>query len=152
MITRFATFALFLALVAMAAATGVFATPGVWYNKELVLPSWTPPNHVFGPVWTILYVLVAVSGYRVWAASGWQRKAHTLYFAQLVLNAAWTIVFFGLHAPGVALGVIVLLALAILATIVLFSRHDPLATLLLVPYLLWVLYATSLNAGIVALN
>lgn len=152
MINKVAVFALFLLSVTLAAAVGGFVMPGDWYNEELIQPSWTPPNSVFGPVWTILYLTIAVAGFRVWLVDGWQTGAHGMYAVQIFLNAAWTFVFFGLHAPTASLGVIVALLLAIVVTAILFAKQDRLAALLLVPYLLWVGYATSLNAGIVALN
>lgn len=152
MINKIAVLGLFILSVTIAAAVGGFVMPGDWYNKELIQPSWTPPNAVFGPVWTILYIMIAIAGFRVWLADGWQKRAHGMYAVQIILNAAWTLVFFGLHATSAALGIIFALLVAIIATAVLFAKHDRLAAMLLIPYLLWVGYATSLNVGIVALN
>ena len=125
-----------------------------WY-ASLAKPSWTPPPAVFPVVWTILYVLIAVSLWRLWERAPASRRggvAVLLFFAQLVLNAIWTPVFFGLHATRSALAIIVVLLGLIAATIVAMRRIDRPAALLLVPYLLWVAYAATLNGGIVALN
>jgi len=138
----------------MAAATsGAFWPPDAWYF-QIERPSWTPPGWLFGPVWTTLYVLIGVSLWRVWRTGGLQRDrtALGLFLAQWTLNLAWTGLFFGLHAPGLALVEIVLLAALILATIVRFHHHDRLAAWLLTPYLAWVCFATVLNAAFWWLN
>lgn len=125
-----------------------------WY-ASLAKPWWTPPPAVFPIVWTILYILIAVSLWRLWERAPASRRgalAVLLFCAQLILNAIWTPVFFGLHATQVALAIIVVLLGLIAATIVVLRRVDRPAALLLVPYLLWVAYATTLNAGIVVLN
>lgn len=137
----------------LAAATGAAWPPGEWY-ASLAKPAWNPPAWVFGPVWTTLYLAMAVAVWRVgrpgW--SGQRRAALACFLLQLALNAAWTPVFFGLHAPGIALVVIVALFLAIAATIASFAQHDRLAALLLAPYLAWVGFATVLNAELWRLN
>lgn len=124
-----------------------------WY-AGLVKPSFTPPNAVFGPVWTFLYVVMAMAVWRIGAAADRpaRRRATGLFVLQLALNAAWSPVFFGLEAPRLALLVIVLLLAALAATLVMFWRLDRIAGWLLVPYLAWVCYATALNAAIVVLN
>ena len=125
-----------------------------WY-ASLAKPWWTPPTAVFPVAWTILYVLIAVSLWRLWERAPASRRgvlAVLLFFAQLVLNAIWTPVFFGLHATQAALAIIVVLFVMIVATIVVLRRIDRPAALLLVPYLLWIAYAATLNGGIVALN
>lgn len=125
-----------------------------WY-ASLAKPWWTPPAAVFPVVWTLLYILIAVSLWRLWERAPVSRRgalAAVLFFAQLILNAIWTPVFFGLHATQVALAIIVILLGLIAATIVVLHRIDRPAALLLVPYLLWVAYASTLNAGIVVLN
>jgi tryptophan-rich sensory protein len=152
LLNRLAVFGLFILSVSLAASVGGIFPPGEWYNKELVLPTWTPPDSVFGPVWTFLYALIAYAGYRVWQRVGWKSKAHGLFFLQLILNASWTAAFFGLHAPMLSLAIIVVLAILIFATLVTFRHHDEFAGWLLLPYLLWVVFAASLNAGIVVLN
>lgn len=115
-------------------------------------PVWAPPSWVFGPVWTLLYALMGIAAWRVWKARGFSGATVPLilFFAQLVANALWTPLFFGADLLGWALADIVVLDLLLAATIVAFWRVDRLAGLLLVPYLLWVLFATALNAAIVA--
>ena len=127
---------------------------GTWY-QALQRPAWTPPSWVFGPAWTVLYVLMGVASWLVWRA-GWGapgvRAALGLYGAQLVLNFLWSLVFFGLRRPDWALVDILALWVLILLTLVRFRRINAIAGLLLVPYLLWVTYATMLNAGVWWLN
>jgi tryptophan-rich sensory protein len=125
-----------------------------WY-ATLNKPSFTPPNGLFGPVWTLLYVMMAVAAWRVWvrAASGTARRlALTAFSVQLALNAVWSPVFFGLRAPAFGLVIILCLLVALAATLVLFWRVDRIAGLLLVPYLAWIAFATALNGAIVVLN
>lgn len=125
-----------------------------WY-AALAKPAWTPPDALFPIVWTTLYVLMAVALWRLWQLHGSsprRRAAIGLWFLQLALNALWSPVFFGLEAVGAALLVILALWLAIAATIVACVRIDRMAAWLLAPYLLWVSYATALNAAILALN
>lgn len=126
-----------------------------WY-PTLVAPPGTPPNWVFGPVWTTLYVLIGVSAWMIWrqAALGGPRgyAALRLWGWQLGLSALWPPAFFGLHALGLALTVIVLLLGAIALTIRSFARIDRRAAALLLPYAAWVAFATYLNAGFWWLN
>ncbi len=121
-----------------------------WYNS-LPKPWFTPPSWFFGPAWTILYVLMAVAAVLVWRSKengrGDRRKALVAFVVQLALNLAWTPLFFGLHRPDLAFVDIVLLWLAIVATIVLFSRVRRAAAWLLAPYLAWVSFALVLNAA-----
>lgn len=129
------------------------STSGVdgWY-ADADKPAWTPPNWVFGPVWTVLYVVMAVAAWLIWRRHG--RAATTalvLYGVQLALNAAWTPVFFGAEQLGLGLAIILALEVALVATIVAFHRLTPWVAWLLGPYLAWVLYATTLNAGLAAL-
>lgn len=126
--------------------------PG-WY-AGLNKPSWNPPSWVFGPVWTTLYLMMAVAGWLVWRRLGLAGAAVPLTFfaVQLVLNATWSYLFFGLHRPGAAFGEIVLLWLAIVATLVSFWRVQPLAGALLAPYLAWVTFAAVLNFTIWRMN
>lgn len=123
-----------------------------WY-ATLTKPSWTPPNWVFGPVWTTLYVLMGVAAYLV---SRSKKLGKTLvlwlFFAHLIVNALWSIVFFGLHELELALGIIVLLWALIVLLMRLYWRYSRVATYLMIPYLLWVSYATTLNLGIIFLN
>lgn len=146
----------FVALCLGVAAIGGWATSisvGGWY-QTLDKPRWTPPDRVFAPVWTILYLMMAVAGYRVWrrALGKAGHAALALFGVQLVLNLLWSILFFGLQRTGLALLDIVLLWTAIAATAVAFWRIDRLAGILLLPYLVWVTYAVVLNAAIWHLN
>jgi benzodiazapine receptor len=127
--------------------------PGPWY-RELVKPSWNPPAAVFAPVWTALYALMAIAAWLVWKRAGFAAAALplALFGAQLVLNAAWTYLFFGLHRPDLAFFEIALLWLLILATTVAFWREQPVAGALLLPYLCWVGFAAALNFRIWRLN
>jgi benzodiazapine receptor len=126
----------------------------VWY-PALVKPAFTPPNWLFGPVWTILYLLMGVAAFLVWR-KGLQSRAVRValvwFLVQLVLNAVWSPVFFGWHRIGWALVVVVLLWAAIVVTIRYFLQVSRAAAILLVPYLLWVSFATVLNAAIWRLN
>ncbi len=142
-----------LALTFCAAATGAFVSTGGWY-AELIKPSWNPPGWVFGPVWTTLYAMMAVAAWLVWLRGGWraQRRPLTLYLVQWALNALWTPLFFGLHHLGLAFAEIIVLALAIYVTLVLFWKVRPVAGLLLAPYALWTTFAAVLNLTIWQLN
>jgi len=124
-----------------------------WYH-EIRRPSWTPPDRVFAPVWTALYAMMAVAAWTVYCRGGFrtQRLGLTLFITQLVLNAAWSFIFFGLRLFGVALVELVLLWCAILATMLVFWRRSTLAGWLMLPYLVWVTYASTLNFAIWWLN
>jgi tryptophan-rich sensory protein len=153
---RLAVLALLLAASAAVAAIGgrwTASSVEAWY-PTLLKPAWTPPAWLFGPVWTVLYALMALAAWRVWLAGGWaaNRPALSLYAVQLLLNLAWSGIFFGLRAPGWALIEIEVLWLAIALTTWLFFRRDEAAGWLMLPYLLWVTYAAALNAAISALN
>ncbi len=126
----------------------------VGYYRRLRKPPFTPPPAAFGPVWTALYLLMGVAAWLVWreGLSRLTAFAFGLFAAQLALNFAWSLIFFGQHRIGVALIEIAVLWLAILATIVAFWSIRPLAGALLVPYLAWVSVAMYLNAGIWRLN
>lgn len=142
-----------LALCFAAASTGVFVSTGDWY-ASLIKPSWNPPSWLFGPVWSILYCVMAVAAWLVWCLGGWERQRIplALFVLQLTLNALWTPLFFGLHMPGLAFGEMCLLWLALVSTVILFWRIRPLAGFLLVPYLGWVSFAAFLNFTIWQLN
>ena len=128
-------------------------SPGGWY-ETLDKPFFNPPSWLFGPVWTILYVLIAISGWLVWRQSGFSRArgAMLLFFGQLALNFLWTAIFFGVRAPGLALVEILILWAAILLTALAFRSLSGLAAVLLLPYLAWVTFAAILNAAIWWLN
>ena len=136
-----------------AAALGGVTTAGSvrdWY-PTLVKPAWNPPAWIFGPVWTVLYLAMAVAAWLVWRRVGW--GAALVWFAlQLALNATWSPVFFGMHQIGLALVNIVLLWLAIAGTMVAFWKVTPVAGWLFVPYLAWVSFATALNFVLWRLN
>ena len=140
-----------LAAVTVAAGVGGVSTASsvrTWY-PSLDRPSWRPPDGVFGPVWTVLYGANAVSAWLVWRADPrGSRPTLTLYGAQLALNAAWPLLFFGLKRPGIALVEIAILWVAIAATVAAFARRHRVAALLLVPYLVWVAFALVLNADL----
>ncbi len=122
----------------------------IWY-PSLAKPAWTPPSWVFGPVWTLLYPLVAVAGWLAWR-EGRSRKATLVFLLQLGLNAAWPWLFFGRRRIDLAFACVVALWLAILGTTLAFWRVSRGAAMLLLPYLAWVGFATALNAAIWWLN
>ena len=143
--------------VLTASAIGSFATVRAiptWY-KGLAKPSFNPPAWLFGPAWTVLYLVMAVAVWLVWkqgiGATG-VKLALAVFLVQLILNALWSILFFGLRSPLAGLVDIVVLWLAILATIVLFFRVSVPAGVLLLPYIGWVTFAAVLNAAILRLN
>ena len=127
--------------------------PGEWY-ASLAKPSWNPPSAVFAPVWSLLYASMGVAAWLVWRQAGFKeaRTALGLFAAQLVLNALWSWLFFGLHRPGVAFVDIVALWLLILIVSVLFWRRSRTAGALMLPYLAWVGFASCLNFAIWRLN
>lgn len=140
---------------AVAGIGGLATASGVetWY-PTLVRPGFNPPDWIFGPVWTVLYLLMAIAAWRVWRRPSSRPRSVALaaFGLQLALNLAWSLLFFGLRSPGAALVEIFLLLGAIAATAYLFWRQERLAGLLFVPYLLWVAFATLLNASIWLLN
>ena len=132
-----------------------FTQPNLDWYATLTKPGFTPPNGVFPVVWTILFVMMSVSAWLVWRAPGDEgdRKVALVWFGiQLALNTLWSIAFFGMQNPMLGFGVIMALIVAIVITIVYFDRLSRAASLLLVPYLLWVGFATGLNFTIWALN
>lgn len=150
----------FLTAVLPVAAIGVLGTiataPNIptWY-ATLVKPGFTPPNWLFGPVWTLLYAMMAYALWRILALSGdrpGRSAAVAVFFVQLALNGLWSWAFFAAHSPLAGLVVILALIVAIVATIRAFWPLDRVAALLLVPYLAWVAYATALNAAVWQLN
>jgi benzodiazapine receptor len=138
------------------AAVGILTMSGIagWY-ATLNKPWFTPPDYVFGPVWTVLYILMGISLYLV-IAQGWEQKpvkdGVLVFAAQLVVNMLWSFLFFGFHSPVAGLVCILVLLALIVATMVAFRRVSKTAALLLVPYLAWVCIATALNAAVVLLN
>jgi benzodiazapine receptor len=140
---------------AAAGVGGLVTRPAVesWYST-LQKPAWTPPSWVFGPVWSALYLAMAVAVWLVWRKAGLSgvKLALTLFGLQLLLNVAWSVVFFGLRMPGPAFADIVILWSLILATTVAFWPLSRMAGGLMVPYLLWVTFAAALNFVIWRLN
>lgn len=146
----------FVALCLAISAIGGWVTAdsvGTWY-RTLQKPDFNPPDWVFAPVWTLLYLVTAVAGWRVWRSRGLPgaRTAMAAYAAQLALNLAWSFLFFGGRMIGIALAEIVLLLGAIVVNGVLFWRIDRLAGWLLVPYAAWVAFACMLNFALWKLN
>jgi len=140
----------------IAGAVGSLATISnipTWY-AELEKPLLNPPNFVFGPVWTTLYLLMGIALYLVWTNKAAKSKAiaYVAFAAQLILNALWSLVFFGLHSPELGILVIILLIGAIVATMITFYRFSKPAAYLLIPYLLWVCFATYLTVDVTVLN
>lgn len=144
-----------LACFAAAGVGWLFTASSVnaWYT-QLRRPEWTPPNWIFGPLWTTLYLMMAISAWLVWRSSDWSSSkfALTLFAIQLVLNTMWSIVFFGLHKVGPAFGEILLLWMMIIATAVAFLPLSLLAAWLLIPYIVWVAFASYLNFRIWQMN
>lgn len=136
--------------------SGIATARGVrdWYPM-LVKPPFNPPSWIFGPVWTLLYILMGVAAYLVWR-QGWERDtvklALVLFALQLLLNGLWSVLFFGSRSPGLAFAEIILLWVAIAATLVVFWGVRPLAGALLLPYEAWVTFAAVLNGSIWILN
>jgi translocator protein len=139
----------------IAAAIGGTASvhAGPFY-AQLVRPDWAPPPSIFGPVWTVLYALMGIAAWLVWRVAGLRAAKFALIFfvLQLVFNALWSWFFFGWHRGGLAFADILLLWVSIVATLISFWRVRPLAGVLLVPYLLWVSFASALNYSIWQLN
>jgi len=147
---------LFVALCLGIGALGASVTAtsvDTWY-AGLVKPSFNPPDEVFGPVWTVLYVLMGVAAWRVWRSADRDttRGPLTLFALQLAINLGWTVVFFGLHKIASAVATIVVLDVAVLVTMLAFRSVDRLAALLMLPYVAWVAFATVLNVAIWRLN
>jgi translocator protein len=137
----------------IASAIGSFFTVSsvsTWY-LTLVKPSFNPPSWVFGPVWTLLYLLMGISLYLVWT-NNYHKKALTFFGIQLTLNALWSILFFGLQNPLAAFIEIIFLWTSILITIIYFYKINKSSAYLLIPYILWVSFAAILNLAIVLLN
>jgi len=129
---------------------GFLTGPDAWY-ASLAKPSFNPPNWIFGPVWTVLYIMIAVAGWRIWKVA-FKSSAMVIWIVQMILNWLWTPVFFTNHAPVLALAIIVALLIAIIAFIVQARKYDKIASWLFVPYAVWVSFAALLNASIVFMN
>lgn len=144
------TFLPFLAAVVAVAVSGALFMPGAWY-KTLEKPWWTPPDWLFGPAWTILYVMIAVAGWRIWQTDGYG-ATFWVWCANLIFNAAWSWLMFGRHRIDLALADAFAMLATIIAFIALALPRDAIAAYLFMPYLAWVLYATGLNWAILRRN
>ncbi len=148
---KYARLAAFVAVImGIGFAIGTTNLPGGWY-AGLNKPSFNPPNWIFAPVWSVIYVLIAVAGWRIWE-EGRGGAGRGLWIAQMLLNFSWSPIFFSAHAIGVALAVIVALLVVILGFVITQWRTDRIAAALFVPYAGWVAFATLLNASIWRLN
>ena len=136
---------------AIGGAASVQAGP---FYTQLIRPDWAPPPSIFGPVWTVLYVLMGIAAWLVWRVAGFRaaKAGLTLFLVQLAFNALWSWLFFGWHRGALAFADTVLLWALIAATLISFWRIRPLAGALLVPYLLWVSFASALNCSVWQLN
>ncbi|WP_046470844.1 TspO/MBR family protein [Allosalinactinospora lopnorensis] len=141
----------FAAAVALTALLGGLASIGAGeVYTRLQLPAWAPPQWLFSPAWTVLYLLIAAAGWLVWRAAGLTvaRGFFVVYAAHLALNAAWSWIFFGAGWYGAAFGWVCLLAASIAVLVVLAARRSRAAAALLLPYLAWVVYAGALNLSV----
>jgi len=136
----------FVLVVGGGLAIGYLTVPGEWY-AQLNKPAFNPPNSIFAPVWAVLYVMIAVAGWRTFERnrSDWSMRS---WWSQLGLNFLWSPVFFTAHQIGAALLIILLLFVAIIAFIVMSLRQDRVATWLFAPYAVWVIFASMLNGAI----
>jgi tryptophan-rich sensory protein len=153
---RWVPLGLFLVLAFAAAALGALATAtsvDTWY-PTLRKPDWNPPSWIFSPVWTLLYLLMAVATWRAWRTENVStaRRTVSLYSAQLTLNALWSILFFGMRQPGAALIEIIILWALLVVILLRFWRLDRIAAMLWAPYVAWVTFAAFLNGAIWTLN
>ncbi|WP_278923127.1 TspO/MBR family protein [Pseudophaeobacter profundi] len=147
----FSSFLLFLIVVmGVGIGIGMLTSPGDWY-RDLQKPFFNPPNWVFGPVWTVMYLIIAYVGWRVWQHEN-RAYPRRLWIVQMGLNFLWSPVFFAAEKPALALAVILCLLLTIVAFIRAAWHSDRLSALLFVPYVAWVGFALALNAAIVYLN
>lgn len=140
-----------IAVTFAAAALGAWAsTSAASFYATLTLPSWAPPASVFGPVWTVLYAMMAIAAWLVWRERGWRgaRPALALYVTQLAINALWSWLFFGWKLGALAFIDILALLVLVCATILAFARIRRVAALLLLPYLAWISFASALNVSV----
>lgn len=147
---KYVSLFIFFVLVALAAVTGAKYMPGSWY-EALNKPWWTPPNWLFGPAWSVLYIMIAIAGWRIWQAEGFG-LALAVWGVNIGFNATWSYLMFGLHRIDLALYDAIGMLVTILAFIFLAAGVDKVAALLFVPYLVWVCYATALNYTVLKLN
>jgi translocator protein len=142
-----------LGLCFVAECSAVVFLPGRWYS-HLQKAAWTPPSYLFAPIWTVLYIAMAVAAWLVWSEGGFRKQSFplSLFLLQLLLNAAWSYICFGLHNLPLSVANMTLLWLAVLGTMMAFFRVNRLAGLLFVPYLAFVTFAASLNVALWWLN
>lgn len=153
--TQLPGLAVWLGITALAAAVGATGSVNAQtFYAQIVLPQWAPPAWIFGPVWTVLYALMGIAAWQVWRTGGFQRArvALILYLVQLAVNAMWSWLFFSWRLGFLALADVLLLMILILLTFIAFWRIRPLAGWLLMPYFLWVSFASALNFAIWQLN
>ncbi len=151
LMARYLPLVLFVLLVAGGGSLiGTNNIPGDWY-ANLNKPAFNPPNWIFGPVWTVLYIMIGIAGWRIWRLRR-TGGAMTAWWVQLGFNFLWSPVFFTLQNIGMALVIIIGMLISIIAFVVLAWRQDRAAALLFLPYLAWVSFATLLNASIFYLN
>ena len=128
---------------------GLTIRPGAWY-QSLAKPFFTPPNWVFRPIWTLVYIFIAVAGWRVWLTEGIRSAAFGFWVVQMALNWTWTPMFFGAH--WTVFGLFIILTLLGVSVAFMTSAKDRVAYLCFAPYIVWLLYASALNLAIVVLN
>ena len=144
-------YALFIVAIVLAGfLTGISNRPGLWFDA-LEKPFFQPPNWLFGPVWTVLYVMIAVAGARIWLTAPTSARMG-LWAVQMLLNLAWSPAFFGLQNPELALAIVLPLVAVNVGFIVMSWHKDRIAAALFVPYALWTGFAAALNGAIVVLN
>jgi tryptophan-rich sensory protein len=150
---RRALYAFLLGTLAVGATASLFTEPNIatWF-AGLAKPSFNPPNWIFAPVWTTLYILMAAAAWRAWRVVGLQSVALTLYFLQLTFNFAWSLIFFAQHEIALALADIAALLITLLATTIAFFRADRWAGVMMLPYIAWAGFAALLNYEIWRLN
>lgn len=155
----FVFFGLILGILCVELLAGLLTAQGTgeWYQL-LEKPSWTPPAWIFAPVWTVLYLMMAIAFFIVWkkrhlpSAKGWFSLATTLFLLQLFFNLIWSGLFFTLKSPLLGMIDIIVLSITLFFTVYVFAKFSKWAAILMVPYLLWVLYAASLNIALWKLN
>jgi tryptophan-rich sensory protein len=150
---KYLSFILILLITFIASAVGGFTTSVFkepWYS-EIILPSFNPPSWIFGPVWTVLYILMSIAVWRIWIRF-YDRKILTVYFFHLLFNSTWSIIFFGFHQIELALINLIIILFFIIVLMKIYLNKDKLSFFIMVPYFLWTFYALVLNTAIVILN
>ena len=153
MFTSYFSLAIFLLLVIIASLIGAGFEAGEWFHVTIIQPSWTPPYWLFGQIWTLLYVLMALAAWMVWLTGHYSRIQALIWWALLLLlNVGWSFLIFGLHRPGWALPLLGLTIGIAIFCIRAFSRLSRPAALLMTPYLVWISFLSLLNFAIWAMN